>query len=72
MLTNTRLLQLIKRLIDGMGADERTVAPGVLLTGERGGIDDGDYGDPTAVDDRPDFVKADEEGWTSLPDSRKP
>lgn len=32
-------------------------------------LDDG-YGDPHAplADDRPDFVKADDEGWQPLPD----
>lgn len=54
---------LIKRLLARLHPDEMD-APGFVFSETRG-IDDGSYGDPLR-DERPDFIKDDEHGWTSL------
>ena len=65
MLTQGRLAEIIKLLMMRMGDDERLQAPGVVISGAGGAIDDGNYGDP-ARDDRPEMVRADNEGWVNL------
>jgi hypothetical protein len=45
--------------------NEDEKAFGVVVHGQSGSIDDGNYGDPMR-DDRPQFVKDDEVGWQRL------
>lgn len=68
MLTNTRLQQHINRILRGWhdaGVDSVDDAPGHWQLPAPYGIDDDCHYD-TEVDTRPDFVKADEEGWTRI------
>lgn len=59
-----RTLERIKRLAERL-QDEAPEMPGGFNE-YGGGVDDGGgYGDPHA-DDKPDFVKEDERGWTKL------
>lgn len=62
----TLIERIIKRLTQRIEADNEPKHPGIIMSYERGGVDDGaGYGDPM-VDDRPDFIKEDERGWTVL------
>lgn len=57
---------IIKRLTKHIEADGETKHPGVIMSYDARGVDDlGGYGDPM-IDDRPDFIKRDEEGWVRL------
>ena len=62
MLRMTRLAELISRLEQQIKRESEG-APSHTFEYDLPGIDDGDYGDPTMLDRRPDFVKADDEQW---------
>lgn len=62
----TVIERIIKRLTARIEADNEPKHPGVIMSYERGVIDDGaGYGDPM-IDTRPEWIRRDEEGWTPL------
>lgn len=63
--TSSAFSRMVARLIDRLAKDNTPEHPGVIMDYGARGIDDGEYGDPH-IDTRPDFVKEDEKGWTSL------
>lgn len=71
MLTKAgRLVQAISdRLLKQFEAPEMRDHISYLNPSRKGGIDDGDYGDPFRDDDRPAFVKRDDSFWTAQGDN---
>lgn len=58
----------LERLIDWLTKENETTPKhaGAFAYGERAAVDDsGGYGD-VSLDDRPEFVKADDQGWEPI------
>jgi hypothetical protein len=60
-----RIIAAIQKILE---ADKTPDHPGLLISYDDGGIDDGNlYGEVKAGREVPDFVAADDENWVTLP-----
>lgn len=57
---------IISRLLARLTKEEAELAPGFRMEAPALPLDAGGYGDPLALDERPDFVRKDEEHWTRI------
>lgn len=57
---------LIDRLLARLTQEEAAIAPGFRMDTPALPLDEGGYGDPLADDERPEFIRKDEEHWTRI------
>jgi hypothetical protein len=64
--TKTPFQRFVDRLVKRIETEGEPQHPGVIMNYEARGVDDGaGYSDPM-IDDRPEWLKREDEGWTVL------